>query len=56
MAAIRFIWGLELVDTGRALRLFNPGTGELLLMPEEEAAARQQAESRAELLAARLRE
>jgi len=48
--------GLELVDTGQTLRLFNPAAGEFLLTPEEEAAARQQAEARAELLAARLRE
>jgi Uma2 family endonuclease len=55
--------GLELVDTGLTLRLFNPATGEFLLTPAEEAAARQQetaarqqAEARAEILAARLRE
>ncbi|MGH9940128.1 MAG: Uma2 family endonuclease [Blastocatellia bacterium] len=62
--------GLELVDTGQTLRLLNPATGEFLLTPEEEAAARreeaaarqeeaaarQKAEARAERLAARLRE
>ncbi len=62
--------GLELVDTGQTLRLFNPAKGGLLLTPEEEAmarqeeatarqeeaTARQQAEARAERLAARLRE
>ena len=48
--------GLELVDTGLTLRLFNPARGEFLLTPEEEAAARQQAEARAEILAAKLRE
>ncbi len=45
-----------LVDTGRTLRLLNPATGEFLLTPEEEAAARQQAEARADRLAAKLRE
>lgn len=62
--------GLELVDTGRTLRLFNPRTGEILFTPEEEAEARlgallraehaeeraEHAEERAELLAAKLRE
>ena len=48
--------GLELVNTGQALRLFNPATGQFLLTPEEEAAARQEAEARAESLATKLRE
>ncbi|MCI0390510.1 MAG: Uma2 family endonuclease [Acidobacteria bacterium] len=62
--------GLELVDTGQTLRLFNPATGEYLLTPEEEAAARQEeaaarqeeaaarqeAEARVARLAAKLRE
>jgi Uma2 family endonuclease len=55
--------GLELVNTGQALRLLNPATGQFLLTPEEEAvarqeadAARQEAEARAEHLAAKLRE
>jgi Uma2 family endonuclease len=62
--------GLELVNDGRTLRLFNPQTGEFLLTPWEEAAAhraeaeaRRRAEQRAEheaeraeRLAAKLRE
>jgi len=55
--------GLELVDTGQTLRLFNPATGGFLLTPEEEAVvrqeeadARQEAEAHAARLAARLRE
>jgi len=55
--------GLELLDTGQTLRLLNPATGEFLLTPEEEAvmrreeaAARQEAEARADRLAAKLRE
>lgn len=39
--------GLDLVDTGETLRLFDPPTGLFLLTPEEEAAARQQAQARA---------
>ena len=37
--------GLELVDTGETLRLFNPKTKRFLMTPEEESLARQQAES-----------
>ena len=55
--------GLELVNTGKTLRLFNPQTNELLRTLPEEAAARQQAEFRAAQeaahaarLAAKLRE
>jgi Uma2 family endonuclease len=55
--------GLELVNDGRTLRLFNPRTGELLLTPAEEAVARREAEQRAAReaeraarLAAKLRE
>ncbi len=55
--------GLELVNTGRTLRLFNPQIGQFLLTPEEEAEAlrdaairAEQAEERAALLAAKLRE
>ncbi|MGH9833316.1 MAG: Uma2 family endonuclease [Blastocatellia bacterium] len=62
--------GLELVNTGQILRLFDPQTGRILLTPEEEAEARleaatqaeqaeeraEQAEERAALLAAKLRE
>jgi len=47
--------GLELVDDGKTLRLFNPRMGQFLLTPAEEAAARrveaqarQQAENRAD--------
>lgn len=39
--------GLELVDTGETLRLFEPVRGEFLLTPEEEAAAHQDAKARA---------
>jgi Uma2 family endonuclease len=39
--------GLELVNTGKTLRLLNPQTGQLLPTPQEEAAARRQAEARA---------
>jgi Uma2 family endonuclease len=39
--------GLELVNTGKTLRLFNPQTNEFLRTLPEEAAARQQAEYRA---------
>ncbi len=36
--------GLELVNDGTTLRLWNPQTGNFLLTPDEEAAARQAAE------------
>jgi hypothetical protein len=36
--------GLELVDTGETLRLFDPRRGEFLLTPAEEAAARRREE------------
>ena len=39
--------GLELVNTGQTLRLFNPQTGQFLLTPEEEAEARLEAAIRA---------
>src|SRR5581483_5969668 len=39
--------GLELVNTGKTLRLLNPQTGQFLYTPPEEAAARSQAEARA---------
>ena len=39
--------GLELVNTGETLRLSDPRTGQFLLTPEEEAAARREAETRA---------
>ena len=48
--------GLELVNDGKTLRLFNPLTGEFLRTPAEETIARQEAENRAERLAAKLRE
>jgi Uma2 family endonuclease len=48
--------GLELVIAGNNLRLFNPRTKKFLRTPAEEAAARQEAENRAALLAAKLRE
>jgi Uma2 family endonuclease len=37
--------GLEMVDTGETLRLFNPKTKQFLMTPDEESLARQQAES-----------
>ncbi len=37
--------GLELVDTGETLRLFNPKTKQFLLTPDEESEARERAES-----------
>lgn len=37
--------GLELVDTGKTLRLFNPRTKQFLITPDEESQARQRAES-----------
>ena len=48
--------GLELVNDGKSLRLFNPQTGELLRTSAEETVARQEAENRADRLAAKLRE
>ncbi len=39
--------GLELVDTGQTLRLFNPQTGQFLPTRQEIIAAREQAEARA---------
>jgi Uma2 family endonuclease len=48
--------GLELVNDGHTLRLWNPATNEFLRTPAEEAAARQEAETRAARLAAKLRE
>ncbi|MGH9833065.1 MAG: Uma2 family endonuclease [Blastocatellia bacterium] len=44
---------LELVNTGKTLRLLNPQTGQFLLTPREETAARRQAEERAEQQTAR---
>jgi Uma2 family endonuclease len=48
--------GLELVNDGHTLRLWNPARGEFLRTPAEEAAARLEAEQRAARLAAKLRE
>ena len=48
--------GLELVNDGTTLRLFNSQTGEFLRTPSEETVARQKAENRADRLAAKLRE
>ena len=48
--------GLELVNDGKSLRLFNPQTGEFLRTSAEETVARQKAENRADRLAAKLRE
>jgi Uma2 family endonuclease len=51
--------GLELVDTGETLRLFNPQTGAFLLTPDEEAEERvrlTEAYQRAEAEASQLRE
>ncbi len=49
--------GLELVNTGQTLRLLDPTTGQLLLTPEEETAARQrEAEARQREAEARQRE
>ncbi len=39
--------GLELVNTGKTLRLLDPQTGQVLPTPQEEAAARRKAEARA---------
>ncbi len=38
--------GLELINDGQTLRLFNPRTNELLRTPDEEVIARHQAEAR----------
>jgi hypothetical protein len=48
--------GLELVNNGKTLRLYNPQTGEFLRTPAEEAASRRAEAERAERLAAKLRE
>jgi len=51
--------GLELIDTGETLRLFNPKTKQLLLTSTEERQARQQAEvklSKVQTELAKLRE
>jgi Uma2 family endonuclease len=47
--------GLELVNDGNTLRLWNPVTCAFLRTPAEESAARQAAEERASRLAAKLR-
>ena len=39
--------GLELVDTGETLRLFDPTRGDFLLTPEEQATAHLEAKARA---------
>jgi len=46
--------GLELHSDGVHLRLFDPLTGEYLRSPQEEAEAREDAEARAQVLAAEL--
>ncbi len=46
--------GLELVNTGKTLRLYDPRTNSFLLTPREEAAARQHAEAEVERLRAEL--
>jgi Uma2 family endonuclease len=46
--------GLELVNTGKTLRLFNSQSNSYLLTPEEEAAARRQAEAEIAQLRAEL--
>jgi Uma2 family endonuclease len=46
--------GLELVDTGETLRLFDPQTNQFLLTPMEEADARRRAEAEAAQLRAEL--
>ncbi|MEH2325941.1 MAG: Uma2 family endonuclease [Nostoc sp.] len=50
------VLGLELRLEAGKLRFYNPATGETLLTHEEEAAARQAAEDKAQRLAAKLRE
>ncbi len=46
--------GLELVNTGKTLRLFDPAANSFLPTPDEEAAARRQAEAELERLRAEL--
>lgn len=46
--------GLELVNTGETLRLCDPRTGQFLLTPDENAAARRRAEAELEALRAEL--
>ena len=48
--------GLELVDTGETLRLYDPQTGQILLTPSEVEVARRAEAERAERLATKLRE
>ncbi|MBE8991435.1 Uma2 family endonuclease [Nostoc sp. LEGE 12450] len=50
------VLGLELHLEGGKLRFYNPATEQILLTHEEEAAARQAAEEKAQKLAAKLRE
>ncbi|BAZ29836.1 hypothetical protein NIES4074_22830 [Cylindrospermum sp. NIES-4074] len=50
------VLGLELRLEGGKLRFYNPATGQILLTHEEEVAARQAAEDKAQKLAAKLRE
>ncbi|MBD2522841.1 Uma2 family endonuclease [Nostoc sp. FACHB-133] len=50
------VLGLELRLEAGKLRFYNPATGQILLTHEEEAAARQAAEEKAQRLAAKLRE
>ncbi|MBC6433808.1 Uma2 family endonuclease [Nostoc sp. HG1] len=50
------VLGLELRLEAGKLRFYNPATGETLLTHEEEVAARQAAEEKAQRLAAKLRE
>jgi hypothetical protein len=46
--------GLELVNTGKTLRLFDPKTGQFLPTPQEAVAALRQAEAELERLRAEL--
>lgn len=46
--------GLDLVIVGNTLRLLNPGDGEFLLTPDEEAEARMRAEAEVEKLRAEI--
>ncbi len=46
--------GLDLVNIGGTLRLFNPGAGKFLLTPDEEAEARMRAEAEVERLRAEI--
>ncbi|MFN6517671.1 MAG: Uma2 family endonuclease [Nostoc sp. CreGUA01] len=50
------VLGLELRLEAEKLRFYNPATGEILLTHEEEVAARQATEEKAQRLAAKLRE